>query len=96
MREPWRRHNKTFGPAIASIFGTSRPAQDLNPFLRLANLIMNTAMCEHAVAGIALRPTVSLRRIAPKSATPGPKTATGLGRRSVLNWRWERNLWRNG
>jgi hypothetical protein len=81
---PWC-HNKTFYPAIAPILGTARPAQDLNPFLGWLNLIVNTAMCEHAVVGIALRPTVSLRRIAPKSATPGSKTAAGLGRRSVLN-----------
>ncbi len=77
MRESRWCHNKTFYPATGSIRGTARPAQDLNPFLGLANLIVDTAMCEHAVVGIALRPTVSLRRIAPKSATPGSKTAAG-------------------
>ena len=80
MRESRWCHNKTFYPANASI-----PGEDLNPFRSWLNLIVNTAMCEHAVVGIALRPTVSLRRIAPKSATPGSNTATGLGCGSVLN-----------
>jgi len=55
-RSPWR-HNITFYSAIAPISGTAQPAQDLNPFQGWLNLIVNTAMCEHAVVGFAVRPT---------------------------------------